>query len=341
MARSAARIDANRTESARKCRKWTTEEDALVKKWHTRLTCKEMAVMLGRTDSQVRNRCWLKRLDVMQKSASPRVWSDIELDQLRSSYAAGDTSMDINLGQLADRLGRNKANVCRKARELGLTNNRRLEIHPEMRKLRRPMFDDAGDRREHQSLTAKKRIAENGHPRGMLGKRHSDKTKETLRESSTSYWGGMTQEQKDDFILSIRKARVGRPNKSRGSWKAGWREVGGDSIFFRSRWEANYARYLEWLRSIGQIVSWEHEPYTFWFDGIKRGCVSYLPDFRVKNENGLVEWHEVKGWMDDRSKTVLKRMAKYHPGEKIVLVQEKQYKEIRDKVSRMIAGWEE
>ena len=50
----------------------------------------------------------------------------------------------------------------------------------------------------------------------------------------------------------------------RGSWKASWHEVGNQRCFFRSRWEANYARYLEWLCSIGQIAKWEHEPQTFW-----------------------------------------------------------------------------
>lgn len=139
----------------------------------------------------------------------------------------------------------------------------------------------------------------------------------------------------------VAKRAVGIPFANpRGSWKAAWRTHGGQRCFFRSRWEANYAAYLEWLRSIGQIQSWEHEPHTFWFEGIRRGVVSYLPDFRVTNPNGSIEWHEVKGWMDARSKTTIARMAKYHPSEKLVVVAGKQYNEIKRKVSSIVPGWE-
>lgn len=127
---------------------------------------------------------------------------------------------------------------------------------------------------------------------------------------------------------------------SRGTWKAGWREIGGKRCFFRSRWEANYARYLEWLKGLGNITDWQHEPHTFWFDGIKRGCVSYKPDFRVTTGERY-EWHEVKGWMDARSKTTLARMCRYHPAEKIVVIRERDYLEIKNKVGRLCEGWEE
>lgn len=122
--------------------------------------------------------------------------------------------------------------------------------------------------------------------------------------------------------------------------KQGWREIGGYRKYYRSRWEANYARYLEWLKQLGEIKEWLHEPETFWFENIKRGVRSYLPDFKVTNNNGDIEYHEVKGWMDDRSKTKLKRMKKYYPHIKMVLIQAKQYKEIGKKVSIMISGWE-
>jgi len=124
------------------------------------------------------------------------------------------------------------------------------------------------------------------------------------------------------------------------SWKAGWREIGGKRKYFRSKWEANYARYLEWLKEHNQIKEWQHENKTFWFEGIKRGCRSYLPDFEVENNNGTIEYHEVKGWYDDRSKTKVKRMAKYYPEVKLIIIFQKQYNEIKNKVGRLINGWE-
>lgn len=130
------------------------------------------------------------------------------------------------------------------------------------------------------------------------------------------------------------------PPRPHASWKAGWREIGGKRNYYRSRWEANYARYLEWLRVRGDIADWKHEPETFWFDAIKRGVRSYLPDFRVWDTLGDSVLHEVKGWMDSRSKTTLRRMAKYHPQEKIVVIRERQYNEIARKLSPLIEGWE-
>lgn len=116
-------------------------------------------------------------------------------------------------------------------------------------------------------------------------------------------------------------------------WKQGWVTIGDQQHFFRSMWEVDYAKYLELLKKHKQIKDWEYEPVTFWFDAIKRGTRSYLPDFRVTENDGRVVFHEVKGWMDDKSKTKLKRMKKYHPEVKIYLVQEAQIKEIRKKFS--------
>lgn len=130
------------------------------------------------------------------------------------------------------------------------------------------------------------------------------------------------------------------PMRLNATWKAGWRDIGGINKFYRSRWEANYARYLEWLRDHGEIASWRHEPKTFWFDGIKRGCVSYLPDFEVVEVCGKVAYHEVKGWMDDRSATKIKRMAKYYPEVTLIVIAQKEYRKIELQVSRLITGWE-
>lgn len=123
-------------------------------------------------------------------------------------------------------------------------------------------------------------------------------------------------------------------------FKAGWREVGGKKIWFRSGWESNYAMYLEWLKKRGQIKDWEHEPRTFWFLSIKRGVRSYLPDFRVTELTGGICWHEIKGRMDPKSKTKLKRMAKYYPEEKVILIDAKQYRAISTMMSKIIPDWE-
>lgn len=122
--------------------------------------------------------------------------------------------------------------------------------------------------------------------------------------------------------------------------KAGYRGIGDKRAYFRSAWEANFARYLEWLRQTGQIQNWEHEPQTFWFDKIKRGTRSYLPDFRVIELGGNHTYYEVKGWMDPKSKTKLKRMALYHPEIKLILIDAKSYRGMAATMGGLIPGWE-
>lgn len=111
-------------------------------------------------------------------------------------------------------------------------------------------------------------------------------------------------------------------------------------IFFRSRWEANYARFLEFQKTHKAIIEWEYEPVTFWFEKIKRGVRSYLPDFRVTDLLGNKYYVEVKGWMDPKSKTKLKRMAKYYPGIDLRVVGSKEYREINRSLGTIIPNWE-
>jgi hypothetical protein len=79
---------------------------------------------------------------------------------------------------------------------------------------------------------------------------------------------------------------------------------------------------------------------TFYFLDIKRGTRSYTPDFFVTENSGAVRIHEVKGYMDARSRVQLSRMAKRYPEYPIVLIQKKEMKELRDKLSALIPHWE-
>lgn len=121
--------------------------------------------------------------------------------------------------------------------------------------------------------------------------------------------------------------------KTRPEARPGWEEIADKRYYFRSRWEVYHAKYLQLLKDHGQIKEWEYEPQTFWFNEIKRGTRSYLPDFRVTENDGSVVFHEVKGYMDSKSKTKLRRMKKYYPEVTIYLVQKDQIEEIKKKFS--------
>lgn len=126
-----------------------------------------------------------------------------------------------------------------------------------------------------------------------------------------------------------------RSRRGKGGKRA---DLGGK--YFRSCWEANWARYLNFLIANDAIDKWEFEVDTFQFHEIKRGTRFYTPDFKVFNKDGTTEYHEIKGYMDQKSKTKLDRMAKYYPEIKVILIGEKQYKAVKDQVSRVIPGWE-
>lgn len=123
-----------------------------------------------------------------------------------------------------------------------------------------------------------------------------------------------------------------------------------DNKFFRSKTEANYARYLNLMK-----VKWEYEPREFDFAAVRRGCVSYKPDFYLPDED---RWIEVKGWFDKKSITKLNRFKKYYPKEykKLTLVVQtkkaintairtlglpyEDYRLIKKKASLFIHNWE-
>lgn len=110
--------------------------------------------------------------------------------------------------------------------------------------------------------------------------------------------------------------------------------------FFRSSWEANYARILNFLMETGIVTTWEYEPVTFKFEAIKRGNRFYTPDFRVTFADGKQEFHEIKGWMDPQSQTKLTRMAKYHPEFPILLIDKHAYRSLAEQFSGFIEHWE-
>jgi len=101
--------------------------------------------------------------------------------------------------------------------------------------------------------------------------------------------------------------------------KGKWRVIGGQKHFFRSDWEIHFARYLCYQKQHSRIKEWLYEPHTFWFLEIKRGVRSYKPDFQIFNHDGTHYWVEVKGFMDSKSLTKIKRLRKYYPEEKIMI----------------------
>lgn len=102
--------------------------------------------------------------------------------------------------------------------------------------------------------------------------------------------------------------------------KNGYYQIGDRRIFFRSKMEANYALYLQFLKNKGEIIDWQYEIKVFVFEKILFGTRSYKPDFQITEKSGRIVYHECKGYMDNKSRTKLKRMKIYFPDVKVVLV---------------------
>jgi hypothetical protein len=255
-------------------------------------------------------------------------WSQDDISFLVGYYKS-NSCIDLNYLETVF-IGKHKTNICRKARSFGLTNQSRPPSDLE---------------RKRNSASCQKNIAEKGHNRGYLGHHPSEETRRLISDSSKKMWAraGFVllkdehRQANSDRMSATQKAGKLRNSYSRG--KMGKRDDL-DGLYVRSSWEANYARYLNWLVKYKEISRWEYESETFEFSQIKRGTRSYLPDFKVYNNDGTFEYHEVKGWMDDKSKIKLERMTKYYPHIKIVLIDADQYRCIAKTMKKFISEWE-
>lgn len=260
---------------------------------------------------------WI-RLKKLNINSSKIYWTKDEITRLRILYDVPNNEY-VNLSEFSKEIGRLNSNVCRKAKELGLNRSNKRNKTPEQCKA--------------ISLNAKKWIKERGHPRGYREIRICPvcgifyDIKHSAKQECCSY------------SCSAKKRMTNVNAYSRA--KSGRREDLGNK-FFRSTYEANYARYLNYLIANGSdIIAWEYEPDTFEFKKIKRGTRFYTPDFKIHLKNGHIEYHEVKGWDYPKGKTSRKRFAKYYPHLKLILIDEDFFKALkRQGVNSLIENWE-
>jgi len=102
--------------------------------------------------------------------------------------------------------------------------------------------------------------------------------------------------------------------KHRTSWgkfqTEPWTDARGRAWTFKSRWELAYAQHLD-----AQGLSWDYEARKF---GLHT-CKCYTPDF-VVDRDGVDEYHEVKGWLDDRTIARMQEFSRTYPARHLILV---------------------
>lgn len=319
---------------------WTEKEiNQLVDMYEKKVSVKEISEILGRPHKSIRSKAY--NLKITHNTH----FTKEELDFIKRNYD------EMNIKELAEKLGRGKnwQNVCRAAKKLGLTGNKKTVRHPDRPEpiVRTNKYKTDEERREANSIRMKEWHKNHEHPKGMKGKTHNKEYKEWRSRYMKDQWEDQnsvfnSDKMRDKKSIAASKAMKKRmkekPSSIYTKGRGGKRKDLG--IYVRSSWEANFARYLNFLVKNGSIHKWDYEPDTFWFENIKRGTRSYTPDFKIwEKEHSTPFYYEVKGYMDSKSKTKLKRMAKYHPDVEIKLIQEKEYKEI-SKFKEIIPNWE-
>lgn len=268
-----------------------------------------------------------------------RRWSEAEIAMLRRAYETAGSG-PVDLASLATALGRNKGNVCRKAGALGLADAHRAK---KLEKVQRAVKYRIGslEHRAHVGECTRRRIAEKGHPRGMAGKRHTAEALAAVSAGTRRAWSDPSSK------LNSPEQRERRAREASRRWEAGLfgqghsrarrgvrPDIGG--MFFRSAWEANYARFLNHEKEAGRIRDWAFEPRLFRFSDAE----SYTPDFCVWMSDGTHEWHEVKGWLTDKGQKKLALMALHCPEEVVRVIDAAWFKQAERELGQRIHGWE-
>lgn len=232
------------------------------------------------------------------------------------------------LKELASILNRTKPFICRKAKELGLTD---IYVKPILTE----------ERRKKISLQTQKMIADKGHPKGMLGKNHTleSKNKMSIFQSDRGKNGLMySQTEKGKKETSVRIRNLIKEGKMKNGYSMGahgWCEIGGNKMYLRSSWEYNISLLIEYYKNNGYIKDWSYEPKRFYFEDNKDGILSYTPDFKIISKNGNEYYIELKGWMSDVSKNKIKKFKKEYGDLNLIVIDEFVYKKINNKYKHM------
>lgn len=299
------------------------EEKKLIKLYAENNSIKQISKILNKTENSIRNK--LYRMNMRNK----KFLTEKDIEYIKNNYKS------YNLQEISSKLKRNKTYICKVAKKFGLDMScKKKENIKTTRK-----YKNEEERKLAHSNMMKKWIKEKGHPKGMLGKKHSIEYCNEISNRVKEYWSNMSEEKLEKIIDKQinSKKKNGTLNSLMSSTNPysrtkGYKRIDLNNKYFRSSWEANFARYLNYTNT-----KWEYEPKTFYFENIKRGCISYTPDFYLPETN---EWVEIKGWMDSKSKTKLKRFAKYYPDEKLILIDNKKYRQLSKQFKDIIKNWE-
>lgn len=295
---------------------WTQDQVNRLVEIYPKLGKQKTAQLLGKTPHSIRTKASRLGLKLMKGT---EFWNEFQ-----------ERAAASKVGQ---KLSREHVERAVRNRKWSMLGKPKQSVSVETRsKLSTIAKSNWRDNRETMLAGCQKAWANNTERRMKLSKW----AKQWWAQNGDKYLTGEVRQSKSDTMARMRASRSSENCYSR--CRRGFREDLGQ--YFRSSWEANYARYLNFLKLHGEIQSWKYEPTTFWFEAIKRGVRSYKPDFLVILKNGKEEYHEVKGWDYAKGRTARKRMSLYHPNISLQLIDQTRYRSIERSVSPLIRHWE-
>jgi endogenous inhibitor of DNA gyrase (YacG/DUF329 family) len=272
---------------------------------------------------------------------------------MRALYAQAQAEQrPPRLVEFCRKYGRHRQHIARKARRLGI-QFRPVHGKAKITEARQRQRAEARKRERLRKAEARRKKAEaeaawKNSPLGaLLEAVRTEENKKRGGKASRDRWMRLTDDekravrdkQKRAMMARYGKGNVNRPNQTHTRGVGGIREDLG--IYMRSTWEANWARYLNLAIAQGSVKAWEYEPVTFTFpDGADPDVRSYTPDFRVCMPDGAAVYHEVKGWMTDRSRRALQLMRQFYPDVVVQVFSRRAYQQLRQRWRDSIPEWE-
>ena len=304
---------------------WTEDEKQKLIDNYPSMSNAELMELLHKTEGQIRS---MKSSLGLRGKFKP--FTDEEKELIRIYYL--EHTNEIDLDELATMINRQKTSISRFARKEGLTNQNR------------PLTESAKENVKHginNYLKSERYISEiypqqvkllnyysqNQHPKGMLGKHHSADTCKRMSKTHVELAASMSYEEKYNIAMKGVQTRLenGGYSTTDNAYSRcnGGRREDLNNHYFRSAWEANVARILNYLN-----IKWEYEPKRFFFVGENLEVLSYQPDFYLPELN---KWIEVKGWWDKNSKERLRLFAEQYQEENknLVVIDESFYNLLR------------
>lgn len=296
--------------------KWTKEDDDFIKN-HSYMTVKELANKLNRTEPAIRNR----KCKLGVKRENCKHFTDEEKETIKEWYTK---DLGVDLEKLSLLLNRPKTSISKIAKEMGLTQ----------------YGNYTREERKNRSEKLKNIITSIDHPRGMLNKHHSEETKQNL-----SIIQKIIAKNTPKDVLHKRAMKAIQTRKENGipfnttsnaysRTKSGKRKDLGNQ-YFRSSWEANIARILDY-----ENIEWKYEYKRFYFEDESNNVLSYQPDFYLPQFN---KWIEVKGWFDEKSKIRIDKFEKEYENEynNLIIIDSEFYLSLAKEFKYIIAYWED